>query len=664
MVRKFFVFLNITGIPPGMKIIAATLGLVLCLLTDQSAFAQDAKIIIQQYFDNRSADWNKEDVRDWKVSNSYFNRNTRAQYVYVQQAHRTIPFYNVISIFLLRDDSILYARPAIIPNVISKIQHHEPSIPPHEAIEHAAGILDYEVNVRPELTDSREDQHTYYYLVTDLSDSPIEVSLVYVLKDEKLRLAWNVSMEMKADHHWWNVRVDALTGAFIERNDYTVSCNFDSDANAHEASANSSAHTMHAGSGTYNVFPFPVEAPTFGSRSLLSDPHDPAASPYGWHDINGSAGHEFTITRGNNVYAYEDANNDNLPGYSPDGTVDLIFDFPYTHYGIPLDNRDASLTNLFYACNRIHDYLHPLGFDEGAGNFQQNNYGNGGLGNDFVKAEGFDGSGTNNANFATPPDGISGRMQMYLWDGDAGLCSDLSITSSTVNGNLTIGTATFSAAGSVTAQLILVNDGSGVTTDACSPIINAIAGKIALIDRGSCNFVNKAQAAEQAGAVGVIIANNVSGSPPDMSGTPVLSIPCVSVSLSDGNALKNALLSGAVTATINTCSVNPIDASFDNGVIIHEYGHGVSNRLTGGPAHSGCLSNGEQAGEGWSDWLASDAHHRDRRCGNGCAGHRHFFQCGSVFRRRNQTFSIFNQSKYQSSYVWRPGTEHRCAFHR
>ena len=45
------------------------------------------------------------------------------------------------------------------------------------------------------------------------------------------------------------------------------------------------------------------------------------------------------------------------------------------------------------------------------------------------------------------------------------------------------------------------------------------------------------------------------------------------------------------------------DGDFDNGVIAHEYAHGISNRLTGGPANVGCLSNTEQMGEGWSDWL-------------------------------------------------------------
>ena len=56
------------------------------------------------------------------------------------------------------------------------------------------------------------------------------------------------------------------------------------------------------------------------------------------------------------------------------------------------------------------------GFDELAGNFQQYNFGRGGEGNDAVIANAQDGSGFNNANFMTPPDGQNGRMRMYLWN--------------------------------------------------------------------------------------------------------------------------------------------------------------------------------------------------------------------------------------------------------
>jgi len=46
------------------------------------------------------------------------------------------------------------------------------------------------------------------------------------------------------------------------------------------------------------------------------------------------------------------------------------------------------------------------------------------------------------------------------------------------------------------------------------------------------------------------------------------------------------------------------DGDIDNGVIVHEYSHGTSNRLTGGPSNVNCLNNSEQMGEGWSDWYA------------------------------------------------------------
>jgi hypothetical protein len=72
------------------------------------------------------------------------------------------------------------------------------------------------------------------------------------------------------------------------------------------------------------------------------------------------------------------------------------------------------VTNLFFWSNRYHDRLYELGFTEAARNFQLDNFGRGGLGDDFVRAEAQDSSGTNNANFGTPPDGSLPRMQMFI----------------------------------------------------------------------------------------------------------------------------------------------------------------------------------------------------------------------------------------------------------
>jgi PKD repeat protein len=585
--------------------------LLLCTFYSYGVSGKKNNDVVANYLreERTKYDWLEEDINDWVVSDDYTDKLSGITHTYVLQQYQGIGIYNAISIFLIRDNRVIYFKSGILDRIAQRINTEIPSISPVGALHAALDYLGKTEKPSPDLIRQDSSLHKFFFDLPNLSESTVTVQLIYRQVRDKLVLAWDVSIEMKDEPHWWNIRIDASDGSFIDKNDFTRHCSFGDSEDMESVASDGEAFSLTQPAITpavpqYNVFPYPLEAPSFGSRALLSDPSDPAASPYGWHDVDGIAGEDFTLTRGNNVFAYEDANNNNAPGYSPDGGSSLIFDFPFTSGAAPLTNRDASLTNLFYCNNRIHDFLYAYGFDELAGNFQQNNYGNGGLGNDYVKAEGFDGSGTNNANFNTPPDGFSGRMQMYLWSGNSAACSNLTIASATFNGPMTVGSASFSPAGSVTDTLILVNDGVGTTTDACSAINNNVSGKIVLIDRGSCTFISKAQTAAAAGAVGVIIANNTSGAPPTMTGSPAISIPCVSITQADGNTLKSLLQSGTVTATINTCVSNEIDGSFDNGIIAHEYGHGLSNRLTGGPSQSGCLSNGEQGGEGWSDWLA------------------------------------------------------------
>lgn len=81
----------------------------------------------------------------------------------------------------------------------------------------------------------------------------------------------------------------------------------------------------------------------------------------------------------------------------------------------PRSYINASIVQLFYTANTYHDLLYTLGFTESAGNFQWNNSAHGGRDKDYVILNAQDGSGFSNANFATPPDGIPGRMRMYIW---------------------------------------------------------------------------------------------------------------------------------------------------------------------------------------------------------------------------------------------------------
>jgi hypothetical protein len=72
----------------------------------------------------------------------------------------------------------------------------------------------------------------------------------------------------------------------------------------------------------------------------------------------------------------------------------------------------------------------------------------------------------------------------------------------------------------------------------------------------------------------------------------------------DGEALISELMAATVNGTISGANASlDRDGSLDNGIIGHEYGHGISNRLTGGPNNTSCLGNSEQMGEGWSDYV-------------------------------------------------------------
>ncbi|GJM22812.1 MAG: hypothetical protein DHS20C15_27270 [Planctomycetota bacterium] len=138
------------------------------------------------------------------------------------------------------------------------------------------------------------------------------------------------------------------------------------------------------------------------------------ASPNGWIDDGD------TTTLGNNVDAHTDIDANNSPDLPrPDGGAGRVFDFPIDlSTQTPSQYVEHSATQLFYYANRYHDALYRLGWDEPASNFQNDNFGMGGVDGDRLQADAQDGSSVNNAQyFGSGGDGSSTRIQMYTWDG-------------------------------------------------------------------------------------------------------------------------------------------------------------------------------------------------------------------------------------------------------
>jgi Zn-dependent metalloprotease len=241
--------------------------------------------------------------------------------------------------------------------------------------------------------------------------NPLSPSLEEVVSElnvvrvgDSARLAWHVYADVGPDE-WYELLVDAHTGELLMR------------------------HNLYVFEAQGTVY---TEDPDAAPRQLVSFVGDTTINTAaGWMGTS-------TVTTGNNVEAYLDTNADNAPDAN-NGTnlsnghafaPDQNFTFPFSTAVDPRTQQAAVVTNLFYYNNIMHDFSYRLGFTETSGNFQTNNFGRGGLGNDSVRAEAEDGSGTNNANFATPPDGQRPRMQQYLFtapnpDRDSSVDSDV-----------------------------------------------------------------------------------------------------------------------------------------------------------------------------------------------------------------------------------------------
>ena len=581
---------------------------------------------IQNYLNNEKEKLNltDNDISDLYVSAEVFSQKTEINHVYVIQRYQGIEIYNAISSVAVREGAVFYYANSFISNINQKINTITPLLNAEQAILNAASHFNLGTVQNLELLNSSAKE--FEFSNGNISQTTIPVKLMFTEnRDGNLRLTWDLSILSNDGKNWWSTRIDAVSGDVINTIDWILTCNFgEANHGIHnhntkiattEFSMFKEDNSLRVDGSQYNVYELPNESPNHGPRSIASEPASILASPHGWHDDNDVAGPEYTITQGNNVYATEDRNNNGGTGYSPDGTATLNFDFPIDLTMQPLTFEDASITNLFYMNNMMHDIWYHYGFDESSGNFQENNYRRGAAdgSEDPVLAEGQDGGGRNNANFGTPPDGSVPRMQMYLWGGVNRL---LLINNGPLAGQYVTFTAGFGDPVSnipITADLVLTldDDASGSTdeNDACDAITNAadINGKIAVIRRGTCEFGVKMLAAENAGAIAAIVitddrpaGNMGAGAVGDQ-----VTIPSIMLSAEDGEPIIASLSDGnTINATLVNNGAVDIDGNLDNGVIAHEYGHGISNRLTGGRLQSGCLGVAEQMGEGWSDWFA------------------------------------------------------------
>ncbi|MGH7857618.1 MAG: M36 family metallopeptidase [Candidatus Binatia bacterium] len=476
------------------------------------------------------------DVVSLLVEHQY-RSDTLGTNVFYQQKVSGIPVFNAItSVHVLESGAILAVNNRAISDLGSKLSTTVPLLSAASAYSRALGYVGKSGGVAVPLMSLDALRQGVAFTGVGATRRPVPVQLIYVQRPDGLvRLAWEVYAMTSADEVWY-LHVDAVDGSLLGKQNLVNNLS------------------------RFRVYPFnsesPIstESPTNLGHQVASEFGDLEASPIGW--LTGAS------TTGNNVTAVEDRDNDGLDGFQPAGTPEAGgFLFDYAHDDLrnpceqpapgapiasdpanlkpcdpydPLDhntNLEAAIVNLFYWNNVIHDVMWHYGFTEGAGNFQQTNFTLEGTFRDFdpVFAQAQDGSGTNNANFFTPPDDgvtpilLPPEMQMYEWSPPGALRVNTPADFDDFDdGDNTLAAATASFGTSLadldeaerTGDLELggddsTGDGTGTPNDGCEPLVGFTPGKIALVERGLCEFGVKVLNAENAGAKAVVIANTL-----------------------------------------------------------------------------------------------------------------------------------------------------------
>lgn len=640
--------------------------------------------IALRHLEKQKAEWQltENDIADIVVNDQYLSKHNGTSHIYLKQQYAGIEIFNAINgVHIDRSGNVVHVTNRFYGNLAEFINTIAPNLTPQDAI--LAAIDHLGLSFSGSLQEKESDKGKLsLFSAPEVSKEDIEVQLVYQpITPKDIRLAWQVILSPNNSQDSWNIRIDAADGTFLEKHNYTLYCSFSSQAgHIHQESCEleqqsktlEEIYQLNEESSSYRVFPFGIESPIHGDRELVNNPADMQASPFGWHDADGEEGADFTITFGNNVHAYLDRNGDFVPDTpEPNGGEDLIFDFPFNPQGEPLENLDAVTTQLFYTSNIMHDFSYAYGFDEAAGNFQLNNYGKGGEEGDYVIGGvqwGADGNPdlprpldpqANNATFGTRADGSTGTMRMFVWN--SGSSSLTVLSPSSIAGSYNIGTAGFGPSifdVDISGEVVQAFDNSANPQFACGTIVNAgqVDKKIALVQRGECFFERKTLNAEAAGAIAIIICNR-DDFPNGLGGSDTIpdpNIPAISISSSDCQRITARLNAGE---TVNVeFAPNPpsqLDGSFDNGIVAHEYGHGISIRLTGGPGTGNCLSNAEQMGEGWSDFFTlvttiQEGDNGSERSAIGNYATRRGLDGGGIRRQPYSTSMNVNNQTYRS----------------
>jgi subtilase family serine protease len=360
----------------------------------------------------------ERDVRTLDLVRSYRSSGDTATHVLFRQRVSGIDVFGASAGVHVAGDAVVWVTSSLItpPDAIA-----DPVVTAADAVRLAAASVRPDLTIAPRRVAGPSGRNRATAFARGPFARRIRTRLVLFPMQPQPRLAWRVEIDPPDAMQSYEVLVDAVGGDLLYRRNqvlyadpnggsYATSTGRVVQSDATRAADARRLDRYPAGAGPSGPTDPPDGCPpmtNYFNRDLVSPFRDKSKVLFNTGYLDG-----------NNVHVYRGAyGTEGATGTPASGGDDLhtgggegwSFDFAF-------NTADSSETALFYAVNFAHDFFYALGFDEAAGNFQVNNFGRGGLGNDSLRAIAR-ANGRNNANFSTPPDGFSPTMNMFLWDG-------------------------------------------------------------------------------------------------------------------------------------------------------------------------------------------------------------------------------------------------------
>jgi len=337
------------------------------------------------------------------VTGTYIIPGSDIRMVYLQQSYRNIPVYNKLHVLAFKNEKAVSVAGQRVTAIESKTDNDR-SAPVYTAIDAVkAAAEDCKASIQEMIipTAILQEGRKFEFGRLGVSSEKIFAELMWFPLEENgaVKLAWQVFIAPLKTSDYWLIRVDALTNKVISKENMTISCNW---GDGHHSPKEHFAATENTNkqkivlqqdnnakgtnspsvvnNATYRVIKYPAESPQHpgGGHQLVTNPWTMTpgnATTHGWH-FDGT--NYFDSTRGNNAFAYEDRDANNLPGRSglsstPQPNLLLDFSPDYTlepTVRTPAPNQQFNNTYLVYWNTLLHDLSYIFEFTETHRNVQ------------------------------------------------------------------------------------------------------------------------------------------------------------------------------------------------------------------------------------------------------------------------------------------------------